>query len=289
MSKILLISGSGDLPKAIYSSIEAKNNLANASHKTELMIAEVKNNQGICLNEGFFKERVAEYHQFAITDVKAFFELANHLKPDSIIIAGNVDKPDFKDLGLKDNPKSFGARIAKKLLASRLFGDDLLLRTVIKKIEAGTGVKVVQVSRLLPNMLAGSGLNTSLQPSLAQKLSIAKGFKMLKKLSGLDVSQCLAIDDTKILGIEAAEGTDELIKRCSPYQIKQNTAILLKDAKVRQTLKADIPTIGIQTARLIVQQNYAGIAIKKGRVIVLNQPEFKQIMEQNNKFIYVAR
>jgi len=288
MSKILLISGSGDLPKAIYSSIEAKNNLANSKQKTELMIAEVKNNQGICLNEGFFKERATEYHQFAITDVKAFFELANRLKPDSIIIAGNVDKPDFKDLGLKDNSKSFGAKIAKKLLASRLFGDDLLLRTVIKKIEAGTGVKVVQVSKLLPHMLAGSGLNTCNQPNAMQKLSIAKGFKMLKKLSGLDVSQSMVIDDTKVLGIEAAEGTDALIKRCPSYQTNTGTAILLKDAKVKQTLKADIPTIGIETARLIVQQNYAGIAIKKGRVIVLNQAEFKQIMEQNNKFIYVA-
>ena len=287
MTKLLLITGSGDLPKSILLSIEEKNQIHSSRPQTELMIIAIKNKRGICESADFFKTKVKEYHEIEITNIKGFFEIANRLKPDAIIIAGKVDKPDFTKININDNKQSIGSRIVKKLLSSRLFGDDLLLKAVTKKIEAGTGVKVVQVSKLLPQMLAGQKLSTNKVPSLQQKLAITKGFKLIKNLSKLDVSQSIVIGESSILGLEAAEGTDELIKRCSAYAKQKNSAILIKDAKHGQTFKADIPTIGLDTARLIIEHDYAGIAVKKGRVIVLNQPEFKLLLEKHDKFFYV--
>ena len=66
----------------------------------------------------------------------------------------------------------------------------------------------------------------------------------------------MIVQNSLILGIEAIEGTDELIKRCYKYKKRGDKGILIKLSKYNQSKFLDIPTIGINTIKLIKKFNY---------------------------------
>ena len=65
------------------------------------------------------------------------------------------------------------------------------------------------------------------------------------------------------MGVEAAEGTDELIKRCFNYRKLGERGILIKFSKYNQNPNLDIPVIGLQTVKNIKDYGYEGIFLEK--------------------------
>ena len=55
----------------------------------------------------------------------------------------------------------------------------------------------------------------------------------------------------EVIGIEAAQGTDNLIKQSFPYIKDVNEGVLIKMIKSQQDLRADLPTIGLKTVRYL--------------------------------------
>ena len=51
--------------------------------------------------------------------------------------------------------------------------------------------------------------------------------------------------------MEAAQGTDNLIKQSQPYLKGVCDGILIKLVKVNQDLRADLPTIGLKTLKIV--------------------------------------
>ena len=64
----------------------------------------------------------------------------------------------------------------------------------------------------------------------------------------MDVGQAIIIQQGDVLGIEAVEGTDNLIKRTKKFIKNGEKPTLIKLKK--QDLRADLPTIGLNTIKL---------------------------------------
>ena len=75
----------------------------------------------------------------------------------------------------------------------------------------------------------------------------------------LDIGQSMIIQNERILGLESVEGTNELIKRCFSYKKQGDKAILVKLSKYDQSRILDIPTIGVETMKLLNKFDYEGI------------------------------
>ena len=63
------------------------------------------------------------------------------------------------------------------------------------------------------------------------------------------MAQSIIVQNNLILGVEAAEGTDNLIMRCSKYKKKGDKGILIKLSKYNQSSNLDVPVIGLENAQ----------------------------------------
>ena len=102
-------------------------------------------------------------------------------------------------------------------------------------------------------------------------------YQIYKKL---DIGQAMIVQNQLVLGLEAIEGTDELIKRCSHYKRKGDNGILIKFSKKNQSNLIDIPVIGLDTIIKLKKYNYEGVFLQKNKCIVLDK---KQIIDYANK------
>ena len=88
-----------------------------------------------------------------------------------------------------------------------------------------------------------------------------------------------------MLGLEAAEGTDNLIIRCKELKKNGDKGVLIKASKYNQSNILDLPTIGTQTLSLLIKNNYEGVFIEKNNCIIIDKNETINLANSNNLFI----
>ena len=119
---------------------------------------------------------------------------------------------------------------------------------------------------------------------------IKKGISLLNKISKYDNAQAVIVSNGYILGIEATEGTDLLLKRVALEKKKLNLinreGILIKISKINQSNSTDNPVIGPKTILNAVKANLNGIAIKKLNTIVFNKAKTIKMLNENKLNLY---
>ena len=76
-----------------------------------------------------------------------------------------------------------------------------------------------------------------------------------------------------VLGIEAAEGTDMLIKRSGVLHRDGIGGVLVKLPKIGQDERVDLPTIGTKTVELANSAGLSGIALQAGGALLVELTE----------------
>ena len=94
-----------------------------------------------------------------------------------------------------------------------------------------------------------------------------------------------------ILAIEAAEGTDDLLKRTAIVrkklkQLELNAGFLVKIPKKNQSKLIDLPVIGLKTLNLVKKANLSGIAINAKFTIIKNKIKFMKLAREYSINIY---
>ncbi len=200
-------------------------------------------------------------------------------KVEELIMIGTIRRPSFKDLIPDLRTTAFFAKVGSKAL-----GDDGLLRAVIKEIE-GEKMKVVGIQEVMPDLLAPSGLLTKKKPSKQDLIDIKRGVSAAFELGKLDIGQSVIVQEGLVLGVEAIEGTDELIKRCANYKRKGSGGVLVKLRKPQQDMRIDLPTIGQKTIDNAKQSGLDGIAIHAGNTLIVDQKEVIAYANKQGMFI----
>lgn len=203
---------------------------------------------------------------------------------EEVIMAGNVGRPSLSSL----RPDMTATMLIAKLGTSIFSGDDALLSAIVKIME-GEGFAVVGIEDVLSHLLAKKGTFGKHRPTKQQQEDIARGMKAAKAIGALDIGQSVIVENGYVLGVEAAEGTDELIKRCADY--KQHTkgeGVLVKAKKPSQDTRADLPTIGTDTVEAAKAAGLAGIAIEAGGSIILDEQEVIALADKHGLFMVGA-
>jgi len=112
-----------------------------------------------------------------------------------------------------------------------------------------------------------------------------KGLDIFKLIGKTDIAQSLIIQNNIVLGIEAAEGTDELIKRCFEYKNLGDKGILIKLSKYNQHSNLDIPVIGIETVKKLKAYDYEGVFLEKNKCMIIDKDEVIKFSNANDIFI----
>lgn len=267
--KIGIIAGSGILPKHIYNSCVEK------SINCHILGIEKQ------ITTSFFDD--IEYKTFSLHAVS---KILNYLKEHNIqhiIFAGRVKRTNISKL-LFD---SKGAKLFTMIMKNGI-ADNSILTTIIKFFEK-EGLIVISPEEIISDMFAIKGnMTEEIDISKESYTDIWDGFKILKGISQFDVGQALIIQNGLVLGIEAAEGTNELIKRCK--QIKQKNIkhkpILIKICKSNQDKRIDLPCIGSKTIELLYKYKFGGVALESSLSLILDKPKTIKKAKEHKIFIY---
>lgn len=260
--KLGIIAGNGDLPDEI-----AKIYTSGA---------------GDCYIASIDKDRSylgVPYKKFAIGAVGAILEYFEENKVEDVIIIGGIERPDLNSLKVDLGGAALLANIAKQ----KMLGDDSVLKIVMDYIKK-RGFNVISVLDVLA-LKDDNLIFTNKKTSKQNNIDIKIGVDVLKKLGHLDVGQSVIVCDGYVLGIEAAEGTDNLIRRCDLLRKKEKGGVLIKMSKIGQDMRLDVPVIGPETIFCLAKHGFNGLAIEKSGVIIIKPEETKKLLDENDLFL----
>ncbi len=197
-----------------------------------------------------------------------------------LVLAGKFQRPSLGDIKADWRGARFLARIGMGAL-----GDDSLLRLILEELTR-EGITVLGVQEFLTSLQHPPGPLGQILPSAQAQADITWGIQVLKTLSPLDIGQAVIVQQGVVLGIEAAEGTDQLILRCADLQKPGEPAVLVKLAKQNQDERADLPTLGPKTLELLIQANMAGLGFEASKTLLIDAEGLKQQADAHGLFLF---
>ena len=229
-----------------------------------------------------------------------------------ICLAGAIRRP-------KIDPSAIDAAtqpIVPLLSAALSKGDDGALRAVIALFE-DRGFEIVGAHEIAPDLLPPSGVLTQAEPIGRHEADARVGEKILAEMGDVDEGQSCIIAGGRVIAREGPDGTDAMLAPFARPSAKAEAegilfpldfagslvssaadwltgegpptegGILFKGPKPNQDRRADLPVIGVETARRAAQSRLAGIVISAGGVMVLDLASVRGVLDQHGLFLWV--
>ena len=173
--------------------------------------------------------------------------------------------------------------IARIIRASKL-GDSAILKELIK-ILAENKIKVIKSNYFNSDLTLAKGNYTKTKPNKKDLIEIKKGISSLNRLNAYNHIQALVIRNNAVIIKENSKGTKKMLQ--SINKVKNNQGILIKFPKKKQDLRADLPTIGLDTIKDCKRANLKGVVLKANQNIFLDRIRSISFANRNNIFITV--
>jgi len=196
-----------------------------------------------------------------------------------LVLAGGVHRPSLAALRPDWRAAKFLARAGYRAL-----GDDGLLSAVVRELER-EGFRVVGGDQLLDEAELPEGPLGRVCPDADALADIAHGMRLARAIGALDIGQAVVVQQGLVLGVEAIEGTDGLLRRCAALHRDGPGGVLVKAEKPGQEKRADRPTIGPQTVILAGTSGLRGIAGEAGATLVLERDEVIRLADAMGLFV----
>jgi len=203
-----------------------------------------------------------------------------------VVLIGNLVRPtvwqirpDFKTL-----------RLLPRLIKLFRGGDNHLL-SGIAEIFQEHGFRLLGAHEVAPELLMPVGALGRCQPTPRDRSDIARGLAFLHATGPFDVGQAVVVADQRILTVEAAEGTDEMLARLAELRRKgrirapAGVGVLVKAPKPGQDRRVDLPSIGPSTIEGAARAGLAGVAVVAGSAIVAEAERIGASADQARIFV----
>ena len=169
-----------------------------------------------------------------------------------------------------------------RIIKASKLGDAAILKSLIK-ILSENKIKVIKLNTFNPELTLKKGIYTKIRPTRDEKKEIIKGVQALKKTNSYNHTQAVIVRNNKVISLEKKRGTREMIRTISKK--KNQKGILIKLPKLRQDLRVDLPTIGLETFKDCKKAGIKGIVIKSNQHIILNKNLSIKYANKNNLFL----
>lgn len=197
-----------------------------------------------------------------------------------LVMAGKIERPSLLSL----QPDARGMKLLARI-GMRAFGDDGLLRIITDELEQ-EGFKIIAVPDVLPGHLARAGIWGRCRPDEIAKTDIAHGINIARLIGEADIGQAVIVQQGIVLGVEAIEGTDALIERCSRLARPGPGPVVVKGAKPQQDDRLDLPVIGPTTLLMAARAGLRGIAVEAGRTLIIEPDQLIAEADARDLFLF---
>ena len=265
--RICLIAGRGGLPNTVLAALEKQNR--------DFKTIAIKGNQE---GHDFQADRTIGLDKWG-----QFRESFDEWNINAIVFAGKVDRPNLHKL----RPDFTLVRYLPKLGLSSL-GDDGVMQRLLAIFAEDFNLKILSIQEILAQEKRPIGALGHHEPDHAALSDIRRGIEILQITSAADFGQAVAVAGGVVLGLEAIEGTDNLIERTGQYRIEAQGGVIVKLPKTQQDHRIDAPTIGLETIHALENSKFSGIAISAKDTIIVDEKAVIDLANQFGLFIYVT-
>jgi DUF1009 family protein len=259
MKKLGLIAGTGELPIAVAQEARSKGYKVFAIALDPLA-----------------DESLSSYvDEIKWVNVGKFGEIINSLKKYGLkeaVMAGKVSKSLLYKSTIKPDMKA-----VKLLFSLKDRSDDSILMAITKELEK-EGISLLDITLFSSGLLTPHGVLTKRNPTKDEWKDIAFGWRVAKEIGRLDIGQTVVVKNQAVMAVEAIEGTDEAIKRGG--RLAGKGAVVVKVSKPNQDRRFDVPVVGLNTLKAMVEAGATVLSVESKNSIFLNRDK---IIEESNK------
>ncbi len=203
-----------------------------------------------------------------------------------VCIAGGVARPPF-DPALVD---AATAPLVGRMASALGQGDDAALRVLLDIVESA-GLTVRAAHQLRPDLLPPAGVQGRVRPGEAATVDVDRGQAVVAALGGLDVGQACVVSGGQVLAVEAAPGTDAMLRSLADWRARADRpagGVLVKAPKPAQDRRVDLPAIGPGTVAAARHAGLEGIAVAAGGTLILDREETIAASDDADLWIWVV-
>ncbi|MGO9394276.1 MAG: LpxI family protein [Desulfobaccales bacterium] len=251
MSEIIgLIAGKGQFPLLFAQAARARGaSIIAAAHRGE--------------TDPALAELVQELHWVYVGQLGKIIHIFKGAGVQRAVMAGGISRGRlFRDF----RPDLRALSVVRRAGAGH---DDRLLQAVAAELEK-EGITIAPSTLFLDQLLAPAGKLSKRAPTREEFLDIDLGFRLAKEIGRLDIGQCVVVRRQVVVALEAIEGTDECIRRAGA--LAGPGAVVVKVSKPNQDLRFDVPAVGPETIRSLVDARAAVLAIEAGKTLTFDRP-----------------
>ena len=266
MARIGLVAGYGELPL-----IFAKK----AKEKGDTVIALVL--KGATSEE--LEKYVEKIYWFEWGDLKKAILIAATQRLRRIVLLGKINKDIlFKDSGKLDDE-------SKKIMKSAGGKKDYNILKGVADLVKKVGIEVIDPTPYLEELIPVKGVLTKRAPGKEEESDIEYGRKVASELARFDIGQTVIVKDKTIIALEAVEGTDDAIRRAGC--LVDGGFTVVKMARPAQDARFDVPLVGLQTVKTIVENRGKVLALEEKKTFLMNKEDVIRIADESGLSIIV--
>ncbi|MFZ4125496.1 MAG: LpxI family protein, partial [Rickettsiales bacterium] len=198
LPKLGIIAGMGELPRAIIEACEAT-----GREFYVLAIEEATEEETVIRAHG-------QYTWIRLGAIGKALDLLRKQGVEELVMAGRVNRPKLSAI----RPDLKATKLLAKLGSNLFTGDNKVLSSIVEFLEE-EGFKIIGAEQIVQDIVTPEGLIGSIYPDKRSQADIEVGARIATSIGKLDVGQAVIIQNQQVLGVEAVEGTDALIKRCA--------------------------------------------------------------------------
>jgi DUF1009 family protein len=237
-------------------------------------------------------QRVAAYphHWIAVGQIGRMCRLARQEGCRDMVFIGGLVRPTLGQLRFDFETLRLLPRLAKIFRG----GDGHFFHGIVSIFEE-RGFNVLGAHEVAPRILVPDGPLGRHRPGAGDLADIARGLEFLRATGPFDVGQAVVIAQNRILGVEAAEGTDHMLARFADVRqsgrirIPVGTGVLVKAPKQGQDRRIDLPSIGPKTIESAINAGLRGIAVVAGSALVAEPERIAEMADRANLFVVGVR
>ncbi|MDD5438810.1 MAG: UDP-2,3-diacylglucosamine diphosphatase LpxI [Candidatus Omnitrophica bacterium] len=206
-----------------------------------------------------------------------FLLVAERIK--KIVLVGKIDKAQVFQR-MKTNKD-----LNEVLSSTKDNRDYSILDEVTKRFKA-IGIDVIDGLAYLKDLMPQKGVLTKRLPSERESQDIIFGLPIAQELARLDIGQTITVKGKAVITVEAIEGTDQTIRRAREFV--KDEFVVIKVARPRQDMRWDVPLVGLDTIKAIIEAHGSVLAIESGKMFFAERDKAVREADLHNLTIVVV-
>lgn len=178
-----------------------------------------------------------------------------------VLLAGKVDKMAAMASTRLD---AVAMQAARRMTD---FRDASILGALVAVLE-DAGFTVADQTRYIGHLVPVPGVLGARRPTAEELRDIELGRRIAAGVAALDIGQAVAVRHGVIVAVEAAEGTDAMIRRAGALA---PDIVVVKVSRPRQDPRYDLPVVGAQTIEALAASSGTALAVEAGRTILVER------------------